>query len=260
MPALEAVLADLANDRIDVWLCPGDLVGYGPMPDACVAAVAALNPVAAVGNHDLIAVGRLTTERCSPLARATLEWTQAAISDRTRTWLGALPPTARTTEIVVAHGSLDDPRQYVRTPAEAATQLAQLAELHPDARVLVLGHTHVQQAVGERRGELLRAATGTVAVGRGERILLNAGSVGQSRDRWPRARFLVLDTDRGTAEFRSVRYDAAAVRRALRAAGLPEGACHEPPYASSRLGMAAARRTPRPVRRQIRRVRRWAAR
>jgi diadenosine tetraphosphatase ApaH/serine/threonine PP2A family protein phosphatase len=60
----------------------------------------------------------------------------------------------------------------------------------------------------------------TVALGEG-RMLLNPGSVGQPRDGDPRASYLVLDTERGTAAWGRVVYDIDAVQAAMRAAGLP---------------------------------------
>lgn len=256
MPALEAVLAEIARERVDGYLCPGDLVGYGPMPNEAVARVGALGAVTVAGNHDLIALGELTTERCSPMARATLEWTRATLDADARAALEALPRRAAATGVVLSHGSIDDPQAYVRGAGAAGDQLGRLAEVDADARVLLLGHTHLQFAYGERRGVLLDQETGVVALDAGERILLNPGSVGQSRDRWPRARFMLLDLERGEADFRSVRYDTGSVRRALRAAGLPEDAYHARPSASAPLAKAVVQRVPRPLRRVYRRVRR----
>ena len=59
--------------------------------------------------------------------------------------------------------------------------------------------------------------------------LLNAGSVGQSRERRPLARALVLDMERQEASFLSLDYDVRATKRELHDAGLPEHACHLPP-------------------------------
>ena len=256
MPALEAVLAEIAGERIDGYLCPGDLVGYGPMPNEAVARVEALGAVTVAGNHDLIATGVLTTDRCSPLARATLEWTRGALGDDARAALSALPRQAAAPGIVIAHGSIDDPQAYVRGAEAARGQLNRLGDVDADARVLLLGHTHLQFAYGERRGVLLDQQTGVVKLDPGERTLLNPGSVGQSRDRWPRARFMLLDLERGEADFRSIRYDTGAVRRALRAAGLPDDAYHARPSASAPLAKAVVQRVPRPLRRVYRRVRR----
>jgi hypothetical protein len=72
-------------------------------------------------------------------------------------------------------------------------------------------------------------AEGVVALARGERWLVNPGSVGQSRERGARARAAVLDLDARTVELRRLDYDAPATRRALRAAGLDPSSAHLPP-------------------------------
>jgi predicted phosphodiesterase len=235
--ALEAVLAALEREGVDRIVCAGDLVGYGPRPNECVARVASLEPapVVAAGNHDLMAVGRLPTLDLGPLPRQTLEWTWEVLDRDARRYLEGLPETAVTGDgVVAAHGSLDDPAKYVRSETAAGEELNRLADVHPDARVLVLGHTHMPLAVAHD-GAL--PADREVALPDG-RCLLNAGSVGQSRERRPLARTLVLDLERGAARFLAVEYDVRATKRELRDAGLPENACHLPP----RLGMRLRRK------------------
>jgi diadenosine tetraphosphatase ApaH/serine/threonine PP2A family protein phosphatase len=51
--------------------------------------------------------------------------------------------------------------------------------------------------------------------------LINVGSVGQPRDRDPRAAYGVLDTDQNTILLRRVAYDIAAAQASIMAAGLP---------------------------------------
>jgi diadenosine tetraphosphatase ApaH/serine/threonine PP2A family protein phosphatase len=54
------------------------------------------------------------------------------------------------------------------------------------------------------------------------RYMVNPGSVGQPRDRDPRAAYAVLDTDRGTLTAHRVEYDIAATQRQMALANLPE--------------------------------------
>ncbi|HEX2698788.1 MAG TPA: metallophosphoesterase family protein [Acidimicrobiales bacterium] len=226
LPALEATLAALAGQRIDRYLCAGDLVGYGPFPNQCVEVMASLPGVGIAGNHDLIALGRLTDDRCTPSARRSLAWTRTVLTDATRDYLATLPERAAIDGVVLSHGSLDDPSEYVTQPGQADAQLARLARDDPEARILVLGHTHRPWAYNTDSGTLLRQAPGTIALEAGERYLVNPGSVGQSRDTSPDARFAVIDAGSGRVEFHSIRYDIEACRKALRALGLPPDACH----------------------------------
>jgi hypothetical protein len=59
--------------------------------------------------------------------------------------------------------------------------------------------------------------------------------VGQAREREPLARALVVDLERGFAEFLALGYDVGATKRELRDAGLPPNACHLAPGPLRRL-------------------------
>jgi predicted phosphodiesterase len=246
MHALDAALDALADLDVTGYLCAGDLVGYGPMPNECVAAVAALDAMCVAGNHDLIALGRLPDADCSELAKLSLRWTMRHLGSDGRRYLEQLPLTLATPDgVVVAHGSLRDPWEYLREPAQKMDQLRALAQEHPRARVLIVGHTHRAAAHSARRGATdVRRGT-TVCLADGDTYLLNPGSVGQSRDTRLRARFMVLDTDRNEATFHAVRFDVGACRRALRQRGLPAYSCEPRPPAlrryAGRLRRAARR-------------------
>jgi predicted phosphodiesterase len=232
--ALDAVLAAFERERVDQIICAGDLVGYGPRPNDCVERIASLRrpAVVIVGNHDLMALGRLPSEGVAPLAKQTIDWTTEVLDDDARRYLGSLPEREVTDDgVVVAHGSLDDPVEYVFDGTAARRQLIAVADRHPHARALVLGHTHIQRAFGPD-GD--RSADGDLSLGDG-RWLLNAGSVGQSREREALARALVLDLARKSARFLAVDYDVRATKHELRAAGLPEHACHLAPGRGARV-------------------------
>lgn len=253
--ALDAVLAFAQSEEIDAWLCAGDLVGYGAFPDECVARVDALGGTCVAGNHDLIALGRLSDDRCIPLAQASLSWTRSAMSADTAAWLAALPADAELDggSIVMAHGALGDPQHYVETPRAAAAQLEVLAAARPPARVLIVGHTHRALAVDERGRTLLADDVGTVKLPANGRVLVNPGAVGQSRERGIAARMAVLDTARGEITFHAVGYDVEAARAALRERGLSDGGVHLRPRPPWRRAATKVRRRAGRLARRLRR-------
>jgi predicted phosphodiesterase len=223
--ALDAVIAALKRQGVDGWVCAGDLVGYGPLPNECVERIAELGAVTVAGNHDLIALGRLSDERCIPLARNSLRWTRSVLRDDSRRFLEGLPLTAEVAErLVVAHGSLDDAQEYVTRPEQAVTQLRLLAERYPKAFALAIGHTHRSRA-HTQTGELLQVSEVLQVKGE-DRVLLNPGSVGQSRERAALAHFALVDLEAGTARFSSARYDTAGCEVALLRQSLPRKSCH----------------------------------
>jgi predicted phosphodiesterase len=233
LPALEAVVAALERLGVDGYICLGDIVGYGPFPNACVEVVAGLGATTVAGNHDLIATGALTEATSSSLAQETLLWTRDVLVESSRAYLASLPLTARVgAAIAASHGAIDDPTHYVRSSEDAERELGRLATLWPGADTLLLGHTHQSVAYTQAVGTRLYLTTGAIAVDRGRRTLMNPGSVGQPREWSAAARALWLDGEAGTARFVAVDYDARAVRAELRRQGLPGGALHlrPPPW------------------------------
>lgn len=215
--ALDAVLA--ATGAVDgVWHL-GDVVGYGPEPDAVVARLRDLGATGVKGNHDAAAAGGAEIEWFNPDARRAMEWTRAAITPATRAWLDALPQSVGEAECTLVHGSPREPIwEYVTSVPVARANLAILP-----SRIGLHGHTHLPVAFVEDDGriEVVSPGDGSELELRGRRALVNPGSVGQPRDGDPRSSWLVLDTDRDTVTWHRTTYDIAAVQASMRAVGLP---------------------------------------
>jgi predicted phosphodiesterase len=250
LDALRAVLRALDREGVDGHLFAGDLVGYGPHPNECIRTLAELGATCVAGNHDLIALGQLSDDRCIDLAKDSLRWTREVLGDDERAFLAALPRRSDAPGgVVIVHGALDDPQEYVSTAPQAVAQLTRI-ENGDGASVLVLGHTHRPMAYGLRGGWL--AADGGIALPAGDAVLLNPGAVGQSRELRARARFAVLDLDARHIEFFAIPFDIGACRAALRRVGLSPRSSHLRPSvpraavramrASMRRRRAAARR------------------
>lgn len=219
--ALRAALGELERAGVDRYIVAGDLVGYGPYPNECVELIASADAVCVAGNHDLIALGRLSDERCPEVAKRSLRWTKGVLTHETRAFLASLPlRVSAPGGIEVAHGSLDDPQEYVRTEAEGDAQLERLVRERPQARALVLGHTHRPLVVGVG-GQSLRVDEPLRLTGY-DPVLLNPGAVGQSRslELRPRARYMILDLECEEAVLGATSYPVAEARAALRENGL----------------------------------------
>jgi predicted phosphodiesterase len=226
--ALRAAMKRLRREGLDGWLCAGDLIGYGPYPNECVEVVAELDAHCVAGNHELLLLGRLSEERAGRLARETINWTQGVLREDCRSFLARLPLVATVQDLVMTHGSLVSPEEYVTRDIQAADQLRRLGVEYPQANLLVLGHTHRPWLYSQNRATAVpTAATGTLLASPG-RFLLNPGSVGQSRqiEREPRARFMLLDLERRWVRFYEASYDVAACREALRKYRLPRECIH----------------------------------
>jgi predicted phosphodiesterase len=215
--ALDAVLAD-AGSVDGIWHL-GDIVGYGPEPDAVVDRLAAAGALGVRGNHDAAAAGGNEIDWFNADARAAMEWTRRTISSTTQAWLAALPARREAEDFTLVHGSPLDPMwEYVTTSAAAAENLAAVSTTHG-----LNGHTHVPIAfsqVGDRMSTEQPTADPRVDLD-GRRLLLNPGSVGQPRDGDPRASYLVLDLAARRVQWGRVAYDIDAVQNRMRSVGLP---------------------------------------
>ncbi|MBV9438516.1 MAG: metallophosphoesterase, partial [Candidatus Eremiobacteraeota bacterium] len=77
---LEALTA--AAERMlpdDGVLCLGDVVGYGPNPNECVAWLREHQAQMVLGNHDVAAIDNFGLDFFNPAARAAIEWTQGVL-------------------------------------------------------------------------------------------------------------------------------------------------------------------------------------
>jgi diadenosine tetraphosphatase ApaH/serine/threonine PP2A family protein phosphatase len=216
--ALEAVGAAIERERPDAIWCLGDLVGYGPQPNACCGWTAAHAGVCLAGNHDLGVLGTLDLAEFSYDANEAALWTREVLSDEAQAYLAGLESSAARDGVELFHASPRDPVwEYVLSEDEASAALAVTS-----APVVLVGHSHlpIVFAAGTDRPGL--AAGGTELALAGDRWLLNPGSVGQPRDQDPRAAWLLLDLDAQHASFRREEYDVARTQAEIRERGLPD--------------------------------------
>jgi predicted phosphodiesterase len=219
--ALQAVLKD-AGTPDETW-CLGDLVGYGPDPNAVIEQVRELPKLTCIlGNHDVAALGRMPLEAFNHDARRSLTWTDEVLLADNMDFLRSLPQTPRVCgEVTLAHGSPRDPIwEYVLN-----TLSARLNFDHFETPYCFVGHSHIQ-CIFQRDAGKDRVTMDVTKVGKPftltPRAILNPGSVGQPRDRDPRAAYAFYDSDKGTWEPRRIAYNIPEVQQRIREAGLPE--------------------------------------
>ncbi len=217
--ALAAVLAEVAPGN-EVW-CLGDIVGYGPNPNECVAAIAARARLCILGNHEVAALDGVGLEYFNDFAAEAIEWTQGVLRSEHRAYLNGLGYEIRADDFLLVHGAPVTYFEYILGIDDAAHAFAAT-----DARLIFVGHSHVAEAYAlERDGGIVHRhyqRGGTLALEPGLRYVINVGSVGQPRDLNPEACFVTFDRAAGTLVWRRVPYDVAAVRAKIAAAHLPD--------------------------------------
>src|SRR5580765_5611018 len=107
--AFAAVLADIEREPVDEVWCLGDVVGYGPQPNRCVAEARAHSALCLVGNHDLAAIGKVGLEDFSPDAATSATWTAEELEPDARAFLESLEPKAEKPGVELSHASPRDP-------------------------------------------------------------------------------------------------------------------------------------------------------
>ena len=233
LQALETALSWLDAQDVDEIVCLGDVVGYGGDPEQCIGIVRARCSVTVRGNHDHAVLEPALRTEFNDHARRAVERHAEILDDEERAWLASLPVVASRDAVDLGHAGFADPAAYpyVTDPARAAVEIEAMS-----SDVGFIGHTHVpaifrasregsvERAVPARGEERGRDAVDQVSV-RLEgpwRYLVNPGSVGQPRDRDPRAACAVYDTDEGVLTLARIRYDVAAAQESIAGRGLPD--------------------------------------
>src|SRR4029079_7417652 len=85
--ALSAVLEAYRSERIDVYYCLGDTVGYGGSPQQRGHLVRTPPRRTSLGNHDAAVAGRMDYSYYYPAARDALDAHAAVLSPANMDWL-----------------------------------------------------------------------------------------------------------------------------------------------------------------------------
>lgn len=224
LPALEAVLGDVATRDVDAIFHLGDLVGYGPWPNEVVRTLAEAGIAGISGNYDTTVATaykhcgcQYEDARQEELSHLSFVWTLAHALAETRRTLAALPfrldlrprgghvagPT-----VTLLHGNQVLNTVYVHEQRSDAflEKMAQAAGARA-GDVVCFGHTHVpwSRVVGGVR-------------------FVNTGSVGRPKDGDWRAGYALLDAggEEATIEFVRVPYDVERAVRAIHESDLPD--------------------------------------
>ncbi len=222
LEALEAAFEDIEKRHIDEVVCLGDVVGYGPSPNECIALVNKRCPITLLGNHDAAAIGKLSTQHFNIHAKIAIEWTTEHLSEQSKTFLDNLPLTKTIEDRTYVHATPYEPKMwyYITSLEEAAFNFQFFG-----TNFCFVGHTHIPMIIVlDERKELYVHQGGSIDYGEldNSRLLVNVGSVGQPRDRNPHLSYAIIDSETQRFEYQRIPYDIAKVQAKMRKAKLPE--------------------------------------
>jgi diadenosine tetraphosphatase ApaH/serine/threonine PP2A family protein phosphatase len=219
--AFQAVLED-AGSVDEIW-CLGDVVGYGPDPNACVELLRSLPHRCIAGNHDWATLGKLDLRDFNPDARDANLWNRTQLTPDNLAYLEALPETLVEGRFTLVHGSPRHPIwEYIIYCSTAQTNAGFF-----ETPFCFVGHTHTPAIfrldnTGNEDGcePVAPLVDRSVSLGQ-ERLIINPGSVGQPRDGDPRASYVILDWDLLTIEHRRVEYPVEKTQARMMELDLP---------------------------------------
>jgi predicted phosphodiesterase len=204
LAALTAVLAGIRQERVNLIVCAGDIIGYGDEANRCCDQVRAVcdDGNVVMGNHELALRDHGMRSRMTQQAMSGIDRAKVGLSVPNHFWLTDLPlsTTLLDGEIAMAHASLWNPlsMDYVRTFEEAHRELGAAG----GASVVIIGHTHLEMAIDRHeryRTDLYRVRPNNPP------LLINPGSVGKTANADGRPRYAILEKNDGSWSVRFCR-------------------------------------------------------
>lgn len=192
--ALEAVLEDIENRDVDLVACTGDLVGYGTRPNEVINTIRKNRILTIMGNYD-DAIGNYKIvcgcdypdPQDAEKAALSMQFTAEETSEDNKKYLSILPKEAilsfSNKTIRLVHGSTRLINEYLKEDSTEAKEV--METLNED--ILVCGHTHIPYAKYY-----------------GEKLLVNAGSVGKPKTNNPKANYVIINMQDSSMEIEMI--------------------------------------------------------
>lgn len=219
LEALEAVMADIDALGITRIVCLGDIIGYGPDPIP-VLRLAKKCEWVILGNHEQALIEGGT--RFKAYAKLAIEWTLSELRGTAEgdAYLASIPtqPTSmKEWGHLFVHGAPTDPVNMYLLPKISLKPTLLQAQFDAIEHYCFVGHTHLPGVFepGEPFAPASELLMNIFMLNTAGKAIINVGSVGQPRDRDPRACYVTFDGD--SVVYRRVKYDvektAAKIRK-----------------------------------------------
>jgi predicted phosphodiesterase len=212
LPALEAAFKLIDEEKPDLIISLGDVVGYGPKPGECIDFLRSRKIQNILGNHDAGVIGKQDLGLFREPNHSLLKWTTEQLSEDQLAYLNDSPYTLVNEEFdfLSVHASPIEPEKW--RYIQSAIDGRKILEVLPN-RLCFVGHTHVPAIVPDRLG--------VFSVKPGVRYIINPGSIGQPRDSDKRASFGLFNFDDFSYKNVRVDYNKSYVFQQFEEIGIP---------------------------------------
>jgi len=218
-----ALLKFIQRKKIDYYLFLGDLVGYGASPNEIIQKIQTMKPISLIrGNHDKAVCGLDSIDTFNPIAASAIYWTKQNLKKKNMDYLSRLNkgPIIIHDHITLCHGAPFDEDYYIFGEFDATEAFKYIR-----TPLCFFGHTHFPYVYTEKdnfvEGTFLMGNSNEVKLEKGVNYLINPGSVGQPRDRNPRASCAIYDSDVKRIKFFRLDYDIEEAQKKIREEDLP---------------------------------------
>lgn len=204
LPALEAVLDQLAQEGCDEIICCGDIIGIGPYPDETVLKVMSIDNMTCIaGNHEGYLLSGMAAASTSFMGEEEVrfhKWEHARLSIESRRFIESLPDKAAImrdgVRIAAMHYRMEPDGRYSPIIWRAGAHDLDYLFDGIEADILIHGHDH-RPALRRKDG----------------RLYINPGSLGCPHTEGAPARAGILEVSGGKASYRRIEaaYDVGAV-------------------------------------------------
>jgi len=223
LESLKKFLEIIPQYEVQKIICLGDLVGYNANPNECVKIISMLRDVEIIrGNHDRVLITREYND-FSEHAREAISWSIENSTDETKDYIKNLVigPKIIDNTFAICHGSLIDEDIYLFTPGQTKYDFQVLKDT--GIKIAFFGHTHWQTVFkmnSENKVDIVKRQK--LKIESEEYYLINPGSIGQPRDRNPKASFLVFDSEENEIQIIRYNYSFQLTQKKILENNLPE--------------------------------------
>src|SRR5450432_1404906 len=233
LPALEACLKNIEEQKADAVYCLGDLVGYNIWPNEVINEIRKRGIPTIAGNYDF-GIGRASDdcgcaykeEHEKEMGKISISFTNSMVKEQERKYLATLPAHIKVKfllkedklNVLLVHGS---PRRINEYLFEDREEKSLLRIMHDaDADIMCFGHTH------KPYHRILNDGDGKDHF----RHAINIGSVGKPKDGNPQGGYViltisdhssVLNADSVKSELIRFDYDIEKAANAIEGSPLP---------------------------------------
>ena len=216
-----SALARIDQVGVDMTLCLGDIVGYGPAPAECVALVRERDIPCVLGNHDeyVTLIDDPHVKSLRPEIQQVIEWTQQQLSMDDLRWLSQRPRIIDAEAFAMIHSSFSRKSRW----AYCVDEHTFMENFQDQTYALAFcGHSH-QPLIGyDQTPELpMVDFIRDVTLPSDAKIMVNVGSVGQPRDRNPKACVVFYEVEERHLWMERVEYDLKSAYKRFAQAKLP---------------------------------------